>query len=66
MTVTYNRNHTCLVSSLFGVLVERLVPVVIRSLVKDQQAGKDQHFLLWRTENGPDPFLFCYGEGTEL
>ena len=35
--VMYNRNHTCLVSSLFSVLVERLVLVVVKCLVKDQQ-----------------------------
>ena len=31
--VMYNRNHTCLVSSLFSVLVERLVSVVVKSVV---------------------------------
>ena len=35
--VMYNRNHTCLVSSLFNVLVERLVSVVVKCVVKDQQ-----------------------------
>jgi len=35
----YNRNHTCLVSSLFSVLVERLVSVVVKCVVKDQQVG---------------------------
>jgi len=35
--VMYNRNHTCLVSSLFSVLVERLVSVVVKCVVKDQQ-----------------------------
>ena len=34
--VMYNRNHTCLVSSLFSVLVERLVSVVVNCVVKDQ------------------------------
>ena len=35
--VMYNRNHTWLVSSLFSVLVERLVSVVVKCVVKDQQ-----------------------------
>ena len=35
----YNRNHACLVSSHFSVLVERLVSVVVKCVVKDQQVG---------------------------
>ena len=35
--VMCNRNHTCLVPSLFSVLVERLVSVVVNCVVKDQQ-----------------------------
>ena len=34
--VMCNRNHTCLVSSLSSVLVERLVSVVVKCVVKDQ------------------------------
>jgi len=37
--VMCNRNHSRLVSSLFSVLVERLVSVVVKCLVKDQQVG---------------------------
>ena len=36
LLVMCNRNHTCLVSSLFSVLVERLVSVVVKCVVKDQ------------------------------
>jgi hypothetical protein len=48
LLVMYNRNHTCLVSSHFSVLVERLVSVVVKCVVKDQQVMvkfvvKDQH-----------------------
>ena len=39
LLVMYNRNHACLVSSHFSVLVERLVSVVVRCVVKDQQVG---------------------------
>ena len=39
LLVMYNRNHSCLVSSHFGVLVERLVSVVVKCVVKDQQVG---------------------------
>ena len=35
----YNRYHTCLVASNFSVLLERLVSVVVRCVVKDQQVG---------------------------
>ena len=37
LLVMYNRYHTCLVASHFSVLVERLVSVVVRCVVKDQQ-----------------------------
>ena len=37
LLVMYNRNHPCLVSSHFSVLVERLVSVVVKCVVKDQQ-----------------------------
>jgi len=39
LLVMYNRNHPCLVSSHFSVLVERLVSVVVKWVVKDQQVG---------------------------
>jgi len=39
LLVMYNRNHTCLVSSHISVLVERLVSVVVKCVVKDQQVG---------------------------
>jgi len=39
LLVMYNRNHSCLVSSPFSVLVERLVSVVAKCVVKDQQVG---------------------------
>ena len=35
----YNRNQTFLVSCPFSVLVERLVSVVVKCVVKDQQVG---------------------------
>ena len=37
LLLMYNRNDTCLESSLFSVLFERLVSVVVKCVVKDQQ-----------------------------
>ena len=63
LLVMYNRNHSCLVSSYFSVLVERLVSVVVKVCSESERSTGCAFLFKLRLRR--DTFFFQFGRTNE-